>query len=78
MLANGGDLNAVLVQLRQAGFSKVESIRAIMELKGTSLGEAKRLIHLSPAWQDTLESDDRLHELLQTTAESLSNKDGQG
>ena len=74
LVANGDDLESVLALFRQSGCSKIESIRALMDLKAIPLREAKQIVHLSRTWKDTLQADDRLHDELQTAAESLGKK----
>ena len=67
------DVDAVLQYLRGQGYSKFDSIKALRELLGLSLGDAKRIVSLSPVWRDSLEESRRLHDslisLLQAEAE---------
>lgn len=56
------DFDSVLRHLRENGFSKLESIKALRELCGISLGEAKRKASLSEVWADTLDDSNRLHD----------------
>ncbi len=44
MLANGADIESVLCVLRDNGFSKVHSIKALVDLGQVSLAEAKRVV----------------------------------
>ena len=44
--------------LRAEGFSKIDCIRVTVELLRVPLGEAKGLVHFSPAWADVRQSDD--------------------
>jgi ribosomal protein L7/L12 len=61
-LAEGSSFEAALVSLRERGASPVDAIKAIREARGVSLGEAKRLLFESKAWQLENEAADRLHE----------------
>lgn len=63
-----GDTERFLAELRRLGAYKVESIRAIRELAGVDLGEAKRIVHYSHTWADTREGDEALHEALYQAA----------
>jgi hypothetical protein len=42
---------------------------------GMSLGEAKRVVHLSPAWADRREQDDPLHEALSRRVAAAQHRD---
>ncbi|TCS16517.1 hypothetical protein [Caulobacter sp. BK020] len=55
---------AAIVFLRQAGLSKIESIKVLHDRFNLSLVEGKSLVHLSPAWADVRRVDDALHEEL--------------
>lgn len=44
--------------LRAEGFSKIDCIRVTVELLRVPLGEAKGLVHFSPAWADVRQRDD--------------------
>lgn len=67
-LAAGTGLDEVLARLRRAGFSPVDSIRAVRALTGGSLAEAKEVVHLSPAWADVRDRADELHRSLEEEA----------
>ena len=69
MRANGHSIEVILLFLRQEGCSKMESIRAVMELQDMSLRDAKSTVHFSEAWKDTRQRDDRLHESLDSMTE---------
>ncbi len=64
ILKEGGSIDSVLSLLRQNGYSRVKSIKAIMRLTNSSLAEAKNLVHLSPTWRDVREETERFHDLL--------------
>ena len=61
---NGADLEKILTFLRNAGCSKIDSIVVLREALGTSLGDAKQLVHCSTTWRDARERDDAFHDRL--------------
>ncbi len=65
MWDDGARWDEILETLRAEGFSKVESIRATVEILRLPLADAKRLVHESRAWADRRAEDDRLHEDLE-------------
>lgn len=52
------DWNAVLSALRSEGFSKIDCVRATVEVRQIPLQDAKRLVHESEAWGDVRRRDD--------------------
>ena len=48
--------------LRDEGCNKIDTIVILLDVLGVSLGDAKRLVHLSSTWRDVREQDDALHE----------------
>ena len=69
MMAEGLDTEAVLSFLRKRGLSKIESIKAIRELQGVRLSEAKGIVHLSRAWNDVQTADEAFHDAWQQATE---------
>ena len=65
MWDEGGRWDEILVRLRAEGFSKVDCIRATVELLRLPPTDAKRLVHESRAWAGRRESDDEFHEVLE-------------
>ena len=65
------DWEQVLAQLRAEGFSPVESIKVTRAVLHVSLGEAKRIVHQSRAWEDARESFDQLHDAAEAAAADL-------
>ena len=61
----------VLAQLRTEGFSPIESIKVTRVVLRVSLGEAKRIVHQSRAWEDARESFDQLHDVAEAAAADL-------
>ena len=62
-VADRGDWERVLAQLRADGFSPVESIKITRAVLQVSLGEAKQIVHLSRAWADRRADFEQLHDL---------------
>jgi hypothetical protein len=75
LLDDEHDLEQALRFLRAGGFGMLDSIKAIMELTGVPLGEAKRLVHTSAAWADQRAEHDALHRAL---AEVVDDPEGKG
>ena len=59
--------DVTLGELRREGFSKVDSVRATVEVLGKSLAEAKALVHHSSAWADRRQQDEAFHAALEDT-----------
>jgi ribosomal protein L7/L12 len=62
-------LDDVVGKMRSAGFNKIQSMKLLRDCAGISLMEAKRIVHLSPAWADRLETDNHF----QRTAIQVAN-----
>ncbi len=60
--AKSGTVEDMVLFLRRAGFWKIDTIKALRELEGMTLPEAKTAVHLSPAWSDRYEADEALHD----------------
>jgi ribosomal protein L7/L12 len=61
--AGGEGLDATIMFMRSEGFWIIPCIKAVRTLLGVSLGEAKDLVHLSPAFADLREAHDAFHEM---------------
>ena len=64
-LEGGAGIDTVLAGLRAAGFSPVDSIRAVHALTGVSLAEAKETVHSSPVWAGERARNDDFHRSLE-------------
>lgn len=64
----------VIAHLRQRGFSKAETIKLLADLGRVSLGQAKRLVHLSAAWKDVYARDERVHDVVERVARTMNRK----
>ena len=62
LVAAGANRETILVFLRDKGFDKIDSIKAIRTLYGLTMPEAKELIDHSQAWSDRFRSDMRFRE----------------
>ena len=62
--ATGARWDEILETLRAEGFSKIDCIRATVEVLRLPLADAKRLVHESRAWADRREQDDQGHDAL--------------
>ena len=68
LLGSGASLDTALSQLRASGASIVESIISVRSVRRCDLAEAKRLVHLSRAWEDVRGLNDQLHAELEAAA----------
>jgi ribosomal protein L7/L12 len=69
LLASCSNLDDVISRMRSLGLNKIECIKVIRAHLGVSLGEAKDIVHLSPAWADRFDSDNALHDAFEQAAE---------
>lgn len=58
LIGEGASLEAILGILRTAGYSKVHSIKALVDLGQATLGDAKEIVHKSDTWKDVRERDE--------------------
>ncbi len=68
LLGSGASLDTALSQLRANGASIVECIIGVRSVRGCDLAEAKRVVHLSPAWADVRALNDQFHAELEAAA----------
>jgi hypothetical protein len=61
LVARGASVEAALSELRSAGASPIQAIKAIHDVQVVSLGEAKRVFSESPAWAQEVRDGDALH-----------------
>lgn len=64
LLVCGADHELVLSFLREKGFGKIDSIKALAVVGGMQLREAKLMVHNSKTWNDVYDRDERFHEKL--------------
>lgn len=58
IIDQGRDIDSALGELRHNGATPIDCIKAIREVHGVNLGEAKRIFAESSAWSDLRESHD--------------------
>jgi hypothetical protein len=63
--AEGKSQNEIVSFLRVNGCSKVDSIAILAKAFGVDLGKAKEVVHLSPAWADIRERDEKFQSSLE-------------
>ena len=61
--------DAAITAMRTAGFNKIDCIKFVREFGNVTLGQAKDIVHLSPAWADRYESDEAFHDALEQAFE---------
>ncbi|HEX3438008.1 MAG TPA: hypothetical protein VHT24_14665 [Pseudacidobacterium sp.] len=64
LIQNGVERETVIGFLREQGFNKIASINAVAYLYGTSIPQAKEIVHFSHSWEDCRSRDEQLHESL--------------
>ena len=63
-LWRGANVEDVIRTLRDSGFSKVHSIKALVDLGQANMSEAKHIVHNSQTWADVRERDEEFHRKL--------------
>ena len=71
LLADGASTEELIQVLRDDGFSKVESIKALYDHRQADLAEAKRLVHFSRVWADRRASDEAFWDDLERAFKEL-------
>jgi hypothetical protein len=71
LINSGADHEIVLGFLRERGFNKLDSIKALISATGMSLGNAKGIVHHSRAWQDSFARDEEFHASLLKAVQAL-------
>ena len=72
-LEAGTPLEAALFELRATGATPVETIKAISQVQGCGLGDAKQVFAASPAWAKEVQAGTELHEQVLALISSGSN-----
>jgi len=73
LLQAGGDIELILVFLRDRGFDQADCIYAVESLMGRPFADAKGLVIHSQAWSDRYESDTKLREAAREALRRLAN-----
>jgi ribosomal protein L7/L12 len=76
LINSGANHEIVLGFLRERGFNKLDSIKALVNATGMSLNNAKGIVHHGRAWQDTFSRDEEFHASLLKAVQALD-LDGQ-
>ncbi|HLH34522.1 MAG TPA: hypothetical protein VKX41_07595 [Alloacidobacterium sp.] len=71
LINSGADHEIVLGFLRERGYNKIDSIKALVSAAGMSLGDAKNIVHHSRAWQDSFARDEEFHASLLKAVQAL-------
>ena len=71
LVNSGASHEIVLGFLRERGFDKLDSIKALISATGMSLKDAKNIVHQSRAWQDTFAKDEAFHASLLNAVQAL-------
>jgi ribosomal protein L7/L12 len=71
LIHSGAGHEIVLGFLRERGFNKLDSMKALISVTGMSLGDAKNIVHHSRAWQDSFARDEEFHASLLKAVQSL-------
>lgn len=64
-----------MADLKSDGFSRVESIRAVVEITGASLGDAKLIVHQSQAWEAVRQETEDFHTALEAELSAESKQE---
>ncbi len=64
LLASGAELDKVIHILRTRGFSKIQTIKALVDLRQATMSQAKIIVHESPTWADVRERDEEFQSKL--------------
>ncbi len=62
LLRSGIKYDDAIFRMRSLGFNKIECIKLLRDYTGLKTGQAKDIVHLSPAWEDHYDSDEALHD----------------
>jgi ribosomal protein L7/L12 len=68
-IASGMSLDDFIRTMCAMHCNKIDSIKLLRELRGMSLADAKVAVHFSPAWADSIDSDNELHKTAFAAAE---------
>ena len=64
--------------LKDEGFSQVDCIRAVVEITGASLGDAKLIVHQSQAWEAVRQETEDVHAALEAELRAESQPEEAG
>ncbi len=78
LVRHGANPDALLLFLRERGFTKFECFKAIRELLGESVERAKDIVETSATWSDKFSSDATFRETLYADFEREFKEDLRG
>jgi ribosomal protein L7/L12 len=78
MRAEGRDLEEVLTALRAQCPSIIQSIKAVRDVMGIPLGEAKALVHHSSTWSDLADDFSDVHDAAEAAHEGEISEQADG
>ena len=67
----GASVDDVLITLKGMGFSQVDCIRAVVDLRLCDRSDAKGLVHFSRAWEPERERNEQFHADLEKALREL-------
>jgi hypothetical protein len=68
-LEGGATMDQAIDELRLADASVIDCIKAVHTVRACDLGEAKRMVHCSPAWEELRKPHDSFHDDLEWSLE---------
>jgi ribosomal protein L7/L12 len=69
------DMESFLRELRSRGAWQIESIKAVRQFAGVSLGDAKEIVHFSATWADMRAASEALHKAGYQALEQMQRED---
>jgi ribosomal protein L7/L12 len=75
MLQAGRDHDEVIARMRALGLHKIECMKIFRDYGGVTLGSAKDIVHLSPAWADRYKYDEAFHEAAEQALDMMIAED---
>ncbi len=72
LLNESNDIESVIAFLQKSGADKIDSILIVREITGREFNDCKALVHLSKAWENTRDRDERLHDLAEAAIRDIS------
>jgi hypothetical protein len=72
LLDQGAGVEELLQAFRRRELGILDSIRLVRDLLGISLGEAKKVVHLSQTWADLRAANDSFHDQLLSSVKEIA------
>lgn len=74
MIHNGDEIENILSHLRQAGCSKLMSVKVLAECTDLPISKAKEIVHSSLVWSDRYENDEAFQDQLASALKQLTDE----